>query len=211
MSRHGFTLIEILITVLVIGLLGTAISQAMTQYSYRISATNKRIEALRHAETMMRDILRDARNGNVPETGISDGEVGDDPENPSGYAWQMEVDDYEIELPKDSEDLAETSPIFLDPNVPRTRRTPVMRRVTITVHRGDADVESGEVFTSYVVEPSAGFWEGSLGGGAGGRSGSRRGEDGSDRAGADDDDHQGFEHVERNRNRRRGPAIGNTN
>ena len=204
----GFTLLEVMIAVLVLGLAGAAINQMNTRSTTRLSHTAKSIEALQLAEKMTRKLIRDARNGNVPELGITDGEGGEglETEEPSPYRWQMEVDEYEIELEEELEEFATSSPLFLDKETPRTRRFPVMRRVTIAVHREDQEVERGESFTSYVVEANAGAWEQSQGGGF---SGSRSGRGRSGEAGAGTGDSAG---SERNRTpRRRGrPTIGNT-
>ena len=204
----GFTLLEVLFAVFVLAIAGSLINQMMFQAKTQMAITNQRVEALSHAEEMTRKLLSDARAGNVPELGITDGDVGGDQleEEPSGWLWQMEVDEYEIELPEELDEFATTSPLFLDKKAPRARRFPVMRTVSITVHQADEEVETGETLTSYLVEPTAGFWEGSLGNGVFvGPSGSRSSESGA--SGSEDGRRSGSSNSRR-RPRRPGPVIG---
>lgn len=210
--KAGFTLLEVLIAVFVLGIAGALINQMMFQAKTQMATTNRRVEALGHAEEMTRKLLSDARAGNVPELGITDGAVGGDglEEEPSGWLWQMEIDEYEIDLPEELEEFAPTSPLFLDKKAPRARRFPVMRTVSITVHQADQAVETGETFTSYVVEPTAGFWEGSLGGGNPvGPSGIRSSESGANDAGGSEDGRRSGSSNSRRRPRRPGPVVGN--
>jgi prepilin-type N-terminal cleavage/methylation domain-containing protein len=111
-KRHGFTLLEVMVAVFVLGTVGGALLQLMQEHLWRLAEARQELDAARLAEARLREIQVAAAEGIFPESGREEGEF----EPPYDYLeWELYVKRSAVELPGGGAGGPPSSSLFAAP------------------------------------------------------------------------------------------------
>ena len=148
--RDGFTLLEVMLAVFVLGTVVGALSVLVSQNIKRLADARRDLEALRIGEERMQQLIERAAAGDVPEFGVEEGTL-DDPN--SGFGWQLTVEPYSIPMPPEHAEDPLPSSVFAPWSEQPSGVEPSLRLVSLRVYPLERDPEEVEPFLTLLVEP----------------------------------------------------------
>jgi prepilin-type N-terminal cleavage/methylation domain-containing protein len=158
-NEAGFTLLEVMIAIVVLGLVMGTLIERVTQNLGRLAEARLELRALQLAEERMRELESDARSGSLPELGRSAGDF-DAPDD--DLAWELEVEGWNVPFPRSSTRPTSPGGIFAGGPPRPPNQAPTLVRALLWVHRTEEDPERVEPLIAILAAPP------SLPGGGGG-------------------------------------------
>ena len=162
--REGFTLLEVMLAVFVLGTVMGALVMLVTENLARVGEARRDLEALHRGQERVEELVSAAAGGNSPGFGDAEGML-DDPN--SEYAFQLSVEPYSISLPPDYEREGIPSSVFAPWSEQPTPVAPSLRLVSLRVYPLGRDPEQVEPFVMLLVSPFPGLRSPTPGAGAG--------------------------------------------
>jgi prepilin-type N-terminal cleavage/methylation domain-containing protein len=154
--RTGFTLLEVMVAIFVLGTVVGALLQLVQVHLTRLGEARRELEGARLAEARLREIQADATGGTLPELGRTEGEF----EEHDYLLWELVVEPASIPLPDEMADQPPPSGVFSDGRTfiptgapaPGEEDEPALLRVSLRVFHEDVeDPESVIPYVLYVV------------------------------------------------------------
>lgn len=153
-SRDGFTLIEVLAALLIVGLVFGLLLESVTSNLDDLGRARFEARATQLAEERARQIAGEIGAGAAIEDGESEGEY-EPPDD--DLRWHVNVSEQTLDLPEDYPSEVSPSPLFAVPGAPRPApspdRIPPLRLVEVRVFAADAKPESATPFVLLVTAP----------------------------------------------------------
>jgi prepilin-type N-terminal cleavage/methylation domain-containing protein len=152
--RDGFTLLEVMIAIFVLGTVVGAILQLMQGHLARLADARQELHAARLAEGKLRELQAAAVEGMLPDVGREDG-VFDPPHD--YLEWELTVEEAAVPLPEDLVGSPPPSTIFAVGG-PVTgdgkALQPSLLRISLRVFPDQApDPETFTPYVLYMVRP----------------------------------------------------------
>lgn len=154
--RHGFTILEVLVAIFVVGTVLSAIVALVGTNLSQLARVRSEIDRSRLAEERLRAIESDLTGGLEVRDGIEEGRF--DPPN-EDLAWRTSVSPFSIPLPALDGGLADApslaSALFTSPSsaVSAPASAPAIRLVEVRVYREADGPERAAVLEWLHVEP----------------------------------------------------------
>ncbi|MCP4007369.1 MAG: type II secretion system protein [bacterium] len=149
--RHadGFTLLEVLMAVLVVGLVYGFLLRFVTQNLERVGDSRREIEVARLAEMKLRETQDRILSGEAVTPGV---DAGFFEEPDEAYQYQVSIEPFSIPLPPSFKGEIAPSSVFTPTGQHDPARTPLFV-VQSRVFREDDEVEQAIPFTSILTPP----------------------------------------------------------
>jgi prepilin-type N-terminal cleavage/methylation domain-containing protein len=152
--RDGFTLLEVMVAIFVLGLVVGALLQMMQGLLARLADARHELDAARLAELRMRELQAGAAEGILPEIGSTQGEF----DSPYDYLrWQLLVEETAVPLPDDLAGGPPTSSIFAlggPASGEENRSEPSLLRISLRAFPDQTrDPQRFEPYVLYLVQP----------------------------------------------------------
>jgi prepilin-type N-terminal cleavage/methylation domain-containing protein len=152
--RDGFTLLEVMLAVFVLGIVIGALLELMGVHLSRLADARQELEAARLAEMRLRELRDTSTDGILPEIGRTEGVF----EPPNDYLhWELEVEETAVPLPADVPEGPPPSSVFaVSGFAPELEGAvePSLLRVALRVFpEREEDPESVVPYVLYVVQP----------------------------------------------------------
>jgi prepilin-type N-terminal cleavage/methylation domain-containing protein len=148
--QSGFTLIEVLVAVLLLGLVVGSLVVSVQQNLSALAGAREDLERLRLAEGRLRELQEDVAAGTPPETGHTEGTF---PAPDDGYAWDLAIDPFLVPLPPGVDGDIQLSSVFPPGETSGVTVQPSVFRVEYRVYPVDSKPEEAEPFVLLLVKP----------------------------------------------------------
>jgi len=156
-GRHGFTLIEVLLAVMIVSLVFGLLLEAVTRNLADLHRAREGARAAQLAADRVRDLKEQILGGQKVEDGVTEGtfEQPDD-----DLRWQISIAAQTLPLPPDYKGELSPSPIFAAPNEPTVAQNPgedpPLRLVQVRVYAQNEDPQSVDPFVILLTAPASG-------------------------------------------------------
>jgi prepilin-type N-terminal cleavage/methylation domain-containing protein len=149
-DEAGFTLLEVMLAIVVLGLVMGQLIASVTQNLDRLGEARRELRALLLAEERMRDLEHDARGGTLPELGRTSGsfEAPDD-----DLAWELEVEGWNVPFPRNPARPNSPGGIFAGGPPRPPNQAPTLVRALLRVHALEEDPEGVEPLIALLAAP----------------------------------------------------------
>jgi prepilin-type N-terminal cleavage/methylation domain-containing protein len=150
--QAGFTLIEVLLAVLLLGLVVGSLVVSVQQNLAALVGARAELERLRLAESKLRELESAAEAGTPPEVGRTQG-VFDPPDD--AFAWELDVAPWGVPIPPElARSLPPQSSVFALPVDPDAALQPSVQRIEYRIYPADGTRDDVDPFITLLVAPA---------------------------------------------------------
>ncbi len=149
MRRDGFTLLEVMIAVFIVGLLYGFLLELVAGNLAALSRSRHEVEVARLAEVKVREVEGRVLSGEQLTAGVEEGAFEEPHEE---FLYSVSIEPFAIPLPDGFTGQVQPSPIFV-PTAQGPATRPVLARIETRVFTEEDGPENAQVFSIIAVLP----------------------------------------------------------